>query len=322
MAYPQEIDAVEGISEVQRRSKVVITHDPSVLGISPDYNFRPAMPIAFNSSIQTARAPTDAELDLREAFLAKPKKKNTAIGLEVARALERQHETISDIVSILVKNMKYENEIIVTLSKEEQEKLQNHLDELAKRNKVEVYEEILNSIAAASAIVVGSMVISPQAIAALLLTTSAATAATAAAAAIAPVWGYLLVASGIINLINNQVMPRVGGWEKLASFFTSDKAGKEALKSKLQTGTNIVNSIMAVASSIATGNLIPTIFGSSLVTRVIDTGTKIATGTTHLVKGYTDSRVRYASADVDKSHGQTYGHEEKYKQEKTSKNRN
>lgn len=207
----------------------------------------------------------------------------TALGYEIVRAIERNEEIVRGISEILVNNIKGKNKLIVELTREEQEKLNELLKQLRKNENADTVKSLLNVLTASSAIVVGSFLLAPT--------------AGAAAAATSPLWGALLIASGVTNLISNEILPRIDGFEKIASFFKSDEKEKQDLAGTMQTTTTITSTILSITSAIATSPLLGSVLQWSEGAKIIDIGLGLASGTANFAKDVGEHQYKSAEAE-------------------------
>jgi hypothetical protein len=317
MGNPSGVERIEPLDEKEKAKRVQLPYEPLIERSDIEYWAEPSFKLksATTSTIQKAPIPESTKAlthatDTNKIDLPNLKKdqtnaaadpsidSTTALGYEIVRAIQDNEEIVRGISDILMNNIKGKNKLIVELSKEEQEKLNELLKQLYKKENVDTVKSILNVLTASSAIVAGSVILAPAA---------GATVATGTT-----LWGVLLIASGVTNLISNEVLPRIDGHKKLAGFFTSDENKKQDLADNIQTATSITSTILSIISAIATS---PKILGSVLewgekATQAFDIGLGLASGGANLVKDIGDHQFKNVQAE------QTIA-ENKLKQEKT-----
>ena len=218
--------------------------------------------------------------------------KNRALGYEIAQAIGRNETMLQDISETLINNISTQNQAILKLSKEDEEHLNKLLKELSKKENVDIVKSLLNITVASAAIVVGGLLLAPEALA----------AATATGTAYYAGYGIILIGSGITNLIANELLPRIGGYEKIASFFTKDETKKQNLADNIQTATSITSTILSVASAIASGPIIGSVLGWAEGLKIVNTATNLATATTSFVKhknDYTYKNLQSEQTNID-----------------------
>ena len=213
--------------------------------------------------------------------------KNRALGYEIAQAIGRNETILQDISETLINNISLQNQAILKLSKEDEEHLNELLKELSKKENVDIVKSLLNITVASTAIVVGALII-PEAL--------------ATTGVVAAGYGVILIGSGITNLIANELLPRIGGYEKIASFFTKDETKKQNLADNIQTATSITSTILSVASAIASGPIIGSVLGWAEGLKIVNTATNLATATTSFVKhknDYTYKNLQSEQTNID-----------------------
>ena len=213
--------------------------------------------------------------------------KNRALGYEIAQAIGRNETILQDISETLINNISLQNQAILKLSKEDEEHLNELLKELSKKENVDIVKSLLNITVASTAIVVGALII-PEAL--------------ATTGVVAAGYGVILIGSGITNLIANELLPRIGGYEKIASFFTKDETKKQNLADNIQTATSITSTILSVASAIASGPIIGSVLGWAHGLKIVNTATNLATATTSFVKhknDYTYKNLQSEQTNID-----------------------
>ncbi|KKM20102.1 hypothetical protein LCGC14_1648900, partial [marine sediment metagenome] len=213
--------------------------------------------------------------------------KNRALGYEIAQAIGRNETILQDISETLINNISLQNQAILKLSKEDEEHLNELLKELSKKENVDIVKSLLNITVASTAIVVGALII-PEAL--------------ATTGVVAAGYGVILIGSGITNLIANELLPRIGGYEKIASFFTKDEIKKQNLADNIQTATSITSTILSVASAIASGPIIGSVLGWAEGLKIVNTATNLATATTSFVKhknDYTYKNLQSEQTNID-----------------------
>ena len=213
--------------------------------------------------------------------------KNRALGYEIAQAIGRNETILQDISETLINNISLQNQAILKLSKEDEEHLHELLKELSKKENVDIVKSLLNITVESTAIVVGALII-PEAL--------------ATTGVVAAGYGVILIGSGITNLIANELLPRIGGYEKIASFFTKDETKKQNLADNIQTATSITSTILSVASAIASGPIIGPVLGWAEGLKIVNTATNLATATTSFVKhknDYTYKNLQSEQTNID-----------------------
>ncbi|MFA6118753.1 MAG: hypothetical protein WCT85_04185 [Parachlamydiales bacterium] len=309
-----KVDTIEEIDAVERSKRVQAAYTPQIQNLDTDYSTSFALNKINQSSLDTAqekiskfdpaqmlsssnpilpsitnaedRAVTETadsrKVQEAKAQTSKKADESKALGLEIAKAIERNEVILQGMVNILVKNIKVQNTAIVQLSEEDQKKLQQLLEQLSKKENADMCKHLLNIATSATAITIGSILISPQAITAL----SATAAGTALYSSVSSIWSYLLISSGISNLLINEVLPKVGGFEKIASFFASDSSQKQKIADNIQITASLTNAVMGVVSSIATSPLIGALLEWSQGLKVVNTALELASGATSISKDF------------------------------------
>ncbi len=209
---------------------------------------------------------------------------NLALGYEIAKAIERNEDIIKNISDILLNNIKNKNKLILELAEEEQDKLNELIKQLSKKENANTVKSILNVLTASTAIVIGSAVLAPEILA---FGTAASTT----------IWGTLLITSGITNLIANEVLPRIGGFEKIASFFTTDENKKQDLADNIQTVSSISSTILSIASAIATSPILASALKWQEAITILDIGLGLGNAATNLVKDIGENQYKNAQAE-------------------------
>lgn len=247
------VSAVEGVTskEIERSKRVQIPYSAQIpLVTLPEYSTSFRLDQLHKTTIESA--PQTSKID-KNVSSSRPQlpdlnyaKQPTVLGLEIVRAIQKNEEILNGIVHILIKNIHVHNEAIVKLSEEEQKSLNELLDELSKKENISTVKTLLNVVTSSAAITIGAV---------------AASAAGAAISSTSLVGSCLLIASGALNLVTNEVFPRLGMFEKIAGFFTDTDAAKRNLADNIQMTTTLANTVMGIASSIA---------ASSLITKVLE----------------------------------------------------
>ncbi|NGX33667.1 MAG: hypothetical protein K1060chlam1_00007 [Candidatus Anoxychlamydiales bacterium] len=297
----EELDEKERSKRIQRAYDPLIEHSDVEYGAKPEFRLKsaaattiqkapeahPNEPFDISSTATPTSKKTLPEIASSKELISiaptkDPKKSSstTALGYEIVKAIERNEEIVRGISDILVNNIKDKNKLIVELTKEEQEKLNELLKQLRKNENADTVKSILNVLTASSAIVVGSVLLAPAA------TTAVATS---------PLWGALLIASGVTNLISNEILPRIDGFEKIASFFTSDENKKQDLAENIQTTTTITSTILSITSAIATSPLLGSVLKWSEGVKILDIGLGLASGAANFTKDV--GEYQYKSAE-------------------------
>jgi len=212
-------------------------------------------------------------------------KQTTALGFEISKAIQRNEKILQGIVGILINNINLHSEKIITLSEADEKQLKDLLDQLSRKENTNTVSNILNIISSASAITIGALLLAPETIAALTATAASATLYSS----ISSIWSYLLIATGISNIVTNQILPQIGGYEKLASFFTSCEKDKKNLAENIQITTSLTNTIMGVVSSIATSPLIGAFLKWSHGLKFLNTSLGLSSGAVNFFKDSNES---------------------------------
>ena len=218
-----------------------------------------------------------------------------ALGIELAEAIQRNEEVIGDIVGELLKNIKHQSHAIVELSKNDREHLNDLIAQLAKNEDIEVVKSILNVVTASTAIVAGSIILAPE--------TLALIASSAALSSISSAWGYLLIATGLANVTTNEILPRFDLFNKIASYFTDNDADKQKLADNIQVTTSLTNTILSIASSIATTPILGAVLKWSSGFNIFKTGTNLLSGTVNISSDINQSKYKNLQAEQTKLDG-------------------
>jgi hypothetical protein len=209
-------------------------------------------------------------LDINTISKNNIKQSEKTLGYEIALAIQRNEQILKDISSIILKNIDIENQAILNISKEDEKNLNELLKKLTLKENTDIVKSMLNVVVSSSAIVAGTLVLSAP----VLAGTSA-------------LGGYALAGSGIANLLINEILPRVGGYEKIANFFTSDTSKTQSLADNIQIVSSISNTVLQLATSFATASIISSVFETSKLWNLLDTGIGIASSLTTFANHYT-----------------------------------
>ncbi|MBN2479573.1 MAG: hypothetical protein JXA94_05035 [Parachlamydiales bacterium] len=232
-----------------------------------------------------------------EAFLEKPptippipsKNEKPALGYVLTKALHENEAAINEMIGIIIKNIKIENEVIINLSKEEQEKIQKHIEVLNTKYSVDVVKGILSCASSAVAIIAGT-ILAPQGVA-----------------------GYLLITSGVLNILGNEIMPRTGGFEKLASFFTNDEKAQKDASWYMQVASNLASAAFSLTGYFAAGSLVSSLITSNNAIKVADVSLHLTNSVASYASKKTDQTLKLSEADKTKSKSQIEFHKGEFK---------
>ncbi len=259
-------EAIEEISEIDRSKKVTIPYLPPIQTLT-DYQLNPTLKVA-RSFLEKTKKQEKLPLTNTPQLPTSISPKNTnALGFLIAKAIQENEEIIRDVVEICIRNIDVEKNTLKKLSTEDQQKLQERLIQLEKKETIDVYKSILTTVASATAIVIGGMIIAPEAIGSLLLTTTAAEAATAAASGVSAVWGWVLAGSGISNLATTYIMPRLD------------------VSPTFQATSTVFNTAVGLTAAIATGSFISKLMEWSTAFQIMETSVELSSGITNFLSG-------------------------------------
>jgi hypothetical protein len=302
---------IDEIKESERSKKLEGLYNQMAFQNLADYSINPSINLNKRSSSSIASLSENNKSPSQDVFEIKTNsnnnlknpKINKAFQQQVAEAISRNEDIIYDIAKIIIKNIDQEKKVLKEISIEDQEIIKKRLSLLAKKENIDTYKNILLTITAASSIVIGSMIIAPGAITHILATESAKTAATLAASKTAPIWGYLLVASGISSILNNNVLPKTSFFEKISSFFTSNEKKAKTIENNLRSAVNLATSVTSIVSSIATSNFLSSILEWGTSFEVLKVGSTIAGGSVSYLSQKHQSNISYLHSDQTRLKG-------------------
>lgn len=211
-------------------------------------------------------------------------KQPAALGIEIAKAIQRNEKILRNIVNVLIRNIQARDEKIISLHKEDEKYLNELIDQLSKKEDANMVKSLLNIITSSTAITVGSILLAPQ-------TVSAITASAAGAAlysSVSGIWAYLMIVSGVSNIVTGELLPKIGGYEKIAGFFTLSPADRKNLAHGIQITATLANTVMGIASSIAAGPLITAVLDWSHGLKVLNTSLELSKGAANFVSGLSE----------------------------------
>ncbi|NGX57113.1 MAG: hypothetical protein K1060chlam5_01369 [Candidatus Anoxychlamydiales bacterium] len=300
-------EKVETINEVDETSKA---KKLEALYLSPpfqnlhDYKIDPSIQITKRnlSSISQVSKSDDLSISSNPGNIDKKhdlniEKSTKSFSSEIADAIARNEDIIYDIIDLSTKNINFEKKEIKELTDKEKELLKKRLQELSKRETIDVYKNILLTVSAATTIVIGSLIISPEAIGGLLLSTAATNAATLAASNTSAIWGYLLVASGLSNILTNDLVAKTNTFENIGSFFTNDPKRASEIGSNIKNSINIASTITSLACSIATSNFVSSIIEWGTSFKILDVATTLSSGSANYLSHSNQATINNLNAD-------------------------
>ena len=226
-------------------------------------------------------------------------KERKAVGIELAKAIQRNEAILHEITDVLLNNIDVQNKTIIKLSNEERDHLDKLIKQLSKKENVDTVKRLLNVAAASTAIITGSILLAPE--------TLAIAASSAAYSSISSLWGYLLVASGVSNIATNEFFPHFDIFNKIASFFTSDETEQQDLAQNIQVGTSLANTILSLASAIATSPLLGAVLDWSFGTKILNVATELADGTVNVISDVSSSNFKKLQAEKTLIDGEKQG---------------
>jgi len=295
------IDALESRDEIERSKRARAFYQAQLERLEPvSYSLRPSLLRANQTTLkQSHKASLSRASDLRPTLpKLSPSRPPQALGMEISRAIQRNERVLNDIAQVLIRNIRSQNDELVRLSKEDEEHLNKLLEQLAKNENSDTVKSLLNIVTSSTAITIGALLLAPE--------TAAAITATAAGAAlyasVSSVWSYLLIASGVSNILTNEVLPRIGGFEKIASFLASDDQSRKDLAENIQVTTSLANTVMGVVASVATSPLIGAVLEWSHGLKLLNTGLEVATGGANFIGGINQREANLLQAnktDID-----------------------
>ncbi len=310
--------SVDSLDEIERSKRAQAPYIAEALRFDPIYystNFR--LNQLHQTTLQTAAKQETKSISSRPQLPQLSHTKQTkALAVELAQAIQRNEKILEGIVQILVKNIHAHNEVIVKLSKEDEKHLNELLEELSKKENANTIKSLLNIVTSSTAITIGATLLAPESIAAITATAAGA----ALYSSISSVWAYLLIVTGISNIVTNEILPKIGGYEKMAGFFTSSDADRKKLAENIQITTSFTNTIMGVVSSIATSPLIGAVFQWSHGLKLLNTTLELSTGAVNFASDLNehsfnnlqarqtqlDGKLNLEQSNLDKDFGQLH----------------
>lgn len=295
--------AIDGLEEKERSKRTQIPYLAETLKLDPiDYSANFQLKRAYTTTLATT-ATQQSEIKIPSSSrptlpLLKQTKQSTALGIEIAKAIQRNEKILQNMVEILIKNIHVHNETIIKLSKEDEEKLNKLLEQLSKTENVDTVKRLLNIVTSATAITIGSLLLAPETITAITATATGSVLYSS----VSSIWAYLMIGSGVSNIITNEILPRLGGFEKLAGFFTSSDANKKNLADNIQITASLTTSIMGIISSVATSPLIGAVLDWNKGLKILNTTLELSTGTTNFIydiNEYSLNRLQAAQTKID-----------------------
>lgn len=270
------VENLDSLDRIERSKRVQAQYIPPVRFDTPDYSTSFKLDKLNETTIKTApKREAAASISSRpELIEIKEARKTRALGIDIAEAIKKNEETLQGIVRILVNNINFHNEAIVKLNKEDQAELKALIKQLSNNENLNTVKSLLNVVTSATAITIGAVLLAPETVAAVTATAAGA----ALYASVSSVWSYLLIATGVSNILTNEILPRIGGYEKVASFFTSSEADRKKLAENIQITTSFTNTIMGVVSSIAASPLIGAALDWSHGLKLLNTTLELSTG--------------------------------------------
>jgi hypothetical protein len=306
-----EVLKIQEVDERTKSTKLEGLYQQIAFQDLKDYSINPSLNLNNRSASSISKISENNKSGIQDLFDIKTLKNNNlnnskidkAFQQRVAEAIARNEDIIYDIAELITKNIDFEKKLIKEISIEDQAIIKKRLNELAKKENIDVYKNILLTISAAGSIAIGSMIIAPGAISSILLSETAKTAAALAASKTAPIWGYLLVASGVSSILNNDVLPKTSFFEKISSFFTSNEKKAKTIENNLKSAVNIATSITSIVSSIATSNFISSIFDWGTSFEILKVGSTIASGSVNYLSQKHQSNINYLNSDKTRLKG-------------------
>ncbi|OGN61307.1 MAG: hypothetical protein A3F40_02105 [Chlamydiae bacterium RIFCSPHIGHO2_12_FULL_27_8] len=253
-----KIDFVSDISEEQKSRKVIGMYR-AYLNRLDDIEIKEPKINPIFTGVKIDKAETAKTIN-KEPILKS--EKTTALGFEVAKAIEENDLIIRDLASIVLRNLKKDNDKMLKISEEEKILLEKHIDALSQKYSYDVVKSILNIVGASSAIIAGTL-IAPQAAA-----------------------GYLLVVGGLSNILGQEILPIVNGYEYIASFFTSDKETQQNAAGYMQAITAMSSAVLSLAASFSAYPLLSNLFQQSSMLKIVETSVVTASSIGSAVSSY------------------------------------
>ncbi|NGX62771.1 MAG: hypothetical protein KR126chlam6_00171 [Candidatus Anoxychlamydiales bacterium] len=229
------------------------------------------------------------EIDAKKAA---DDKTNTALGVKIAKAIQRNELIFQDICSVLLRNVDTQNENMVKLSKEDSEHLRQLIEELSKKEDTETVKNLLMIASASSAIVIGALLLAPETL-----------AIAGVGAATSSLCGGLFITSGIADIVLKGILPKIGGYEKLASLFTNDPTKKQNLADNFYLAGSIGNTIVKVATSIAAGPVLGKVLSWAQGLNIFTTGVDFANAGINAKSNYHEYNYKNVEAEKIKIDG-------------------
>ncbi len=261
---PQEpVAAIDDLSEEARARRITGMYKPALIPPTEitSHISSPLKPRAIFTGVDIRKATRKPPATLNRPHLPCVPKK-PALGYALAKAIEENEEVISKMISVILKNIKIENDVLLELSEKEREKIEKCIDQLSSQYGIDTVKGILSCASSANAIVIGSL--------------------------LGPEIGGFLVVSGFLTLIGNEILPRTNFFQYLASFFTSDEDKQKNAAGYMQITTTIASTVVSFAASFAVdSDAFKKKVGENIgkvIQRAIDTGSALGNATSDLAK--------------------------------------
>ena len=266
------VTAIEELSEEQKSRRVIAQyqalldqmHDVS----APSNFFKPLS----NSGVTYQKAQSNNSVNQNQPTLLSSKKP-TALGYEIAKAISENEDAIADVVGIILKNIKVDNKKLIELSKEEQEKINKHIEMLSTKYNIDVVKGVLSASSVATAIVFGA-IIAPHATV-----------------------GYAMIVNGVASLIGNEILPRTNAFEYLASFFTSDEQKQKDAASYMKIVTYLATTATSLANSLSLNPSLTSYLTSESIGKTIESATQIGSGIVSFAANMTSRELKLMEVD-------------------------
>jgi hypothetical protein len=277
--------AVDSLEEIERSKRIQAAYNAEAVRSDPTYSTKFRLNQINNTTLSSAPKQESTLVSSRPKIPELNQSKHTkALGVEISAAIQRNEKILEGITNILIRNIDARNQIILKLSKEDENQLNELLDQLSKKENASTVKNLLNIVSSSAAIIVGGLLIAPDTIRALTETAAKA----ALYSSVSGIWPCLLIATGVSNILVNEILPRVGGYEEIASFFTSSDADKKKLADNIQITTSIANTIMGVVSSIAVSPLIGAVLEWSQGLKLVNTTLELSKGVASFTSDYSE----------------------------------
>jgi len=280
--------AIERVEEINRSKRVQAAYMP--LLVEPvDHTFSPSLLSKTTGTTLTSCKKSDSFPTAKPQSPTLPKtpileksSQRKVLGVEIANAIKNNEAILNEVIQILIRNIDVKTNAMTNLMKEDEKRLDDLLTTLAKKEGIGTAKIIMNILSSSTAITIGTLLLASKDV--------------AIGAACPP----LLIASGISNLVINEVLPREYCSEKIASYFTSNAQERKNLADNIDITMSLANIVLTVGTSIATGSVITKMANSSWVVSFVQTTLELAKNTINFISNKNEGE--YSLLQSKKTH--------------------